>query len=514
MILFFFIGFTITAIAQKFYDATPEAMHWVDSVFKSLTKEQRIAQLMVMRESERTPDGPKYYDSIIIDDIKKYNIGAICQFQGNPVQQANFVNYFQSIAKTPLMVCIDGETGLGMRMIDSVMKFPDQLTLGAVQDAGLIYRIGKAMGEQCKRAGIQVDYAPVVDINNNPNNPVIGFRSFGEDKYKVALFGTKIMQGLQDAGVLACAKHFPGHGDVSVDSHFDLPVINKTMQQLNDLELYPFKKMFEAGTGSVMIAHLSIPVIDSTAHQPTSLSQKNVTGLLRNELGFKGISFTDALEMQGVAKYYKGGDASLQSLVAGNDMLCLPADIAGSIKKILEAIKKKKLDKNDMDARVKKVLLVKYHLGLNNLQPIATDNIAKDLNEQVPQLRTEVAEKALTLLQLSRPSLLPLNKNASVAYVGIGLSEGNTFSDLLHDYYNADVYYFDYKSDASKATQLLNTLKNKYETVVIGVHKYAKYPTNNFGISNAAVNLAAAIQKSQQSYYIGVWKSICGKEFL
>ncbi len=495
-VFLFFVGCTTASVAQKFYDQTPEAKHWVDSVYKSLSKEQRIAQLMVMRESEYTPSGPKYYDSIIIEDIKKYNIGAICEFRGNPVQQANFINHYQAIAQTPLMVCIDGETGLGMRMTDSVMKFPDQLTLGAVQDASLVYRIGKAMGEQCKRAGIQVDYAPVVDINNNPNNPVIGYRSFGEDKYKVALFGTKIMQGLQDAGVLACAKHFPGHGDVAVDSHFDLPVVNKTMDQLNALELYPFKKIFEAGVGSVMIAHLSIPVIDTTAHLPTSLSQKNVTGLLRNELGFKGISFTDALEMQGVAKYYKGGDASLQSLIAGNDMLCLPGDIDGSIKKILEAIKKKKLDKHDIEERVKKVLLVKYHLGLNNAQPVDINNIAEDLNKEVPQLRTEAAEKSLTLLNLSQPELLPLKKNTSVAYVGIGLTEANVFANLIHNYYNADTYYFDFAADSVKANSLLNSLKKKYETVIIGVHKFSKFPANNFGISAAAGNLVAGIQRS------------------
>ena len=208
-VLLFFISITSLAIAQQFYIETPEAKHWVDSVYKSLTKEQRVAQLFVVRESM---PGPKFFDKEIEAYIKKYNIGALCLFQGNPAEQANFINRFQSLAQTPLMICIDGEMGLGMRMTDSVMKLPDQLTLGAVADSALIYRVGRAMGEQCKRIGIQVDYAPVVDINNNPNNPVIGYRSFGEDKYKVALYGTQIMRGLQDMGVMACAKHFPGHG--------------------------------------------------------------------------------------------------------------------------------------------------------------------------------------------------------------------------------------------------------------------------------------------------------------
>ena len=498
-VLIFFIAWINATVAQNFYTETPEAKHWVDSVYKSLSKEQRIAQLMVMRQSERTANGPKYYNKQIEAYIKKYNIGAICQFQGNPVEQANAMNYFQRIAKTPLMVCIDGETGVGMRMIDSVMKFPDQLTLGAVQDSQIIYRIGKAMGEQCKRAGIQVDYAPVVDINNNPNNPVIGFRSFGEDKYKVALFGTKIMQGLQDAGVLACAKHFPGHGDVAVDSHLDLPVINKSIAQLDSLELYAFKKLFEAGVGSVMIAHLSIQAIDTAAHLPTSLSKKNVTELLREELGFKGISFTDALEMQGVAKYYPGSKGALQSLIAGNDMLCLPGDLDGSIKNILHAIKKGLLDKDDMEAKIKKVLLVKYNLGLNNLKPVSIADIAKDLNTAVPSLRAEVAQNALTLLQLSQPELLPLKKNSSVAYVGIGLSEANTFANLLHDSYNADLYYFNYKDDPKKAASIVAALQKKYDAVIIGVHKLAKYTSGNFGISDAAINLVQKIQQVKPS---------------
>src|SRR6478736_6864226 len=365
LVVFFLLAYAFASFAQTFYRETPEARHWVDSVFKKLSKQERIAQLMVVRLSAKTPDGVIFYDKKVEEEIRQYNIGAICLFQGNPVQQANYINYFQSIAKTPLMICIDGETGLGMRMTDSVMKFPDQLTLGAVDDSSLIFEVGKAIGAQCKRECIQVNYAPVVDINNNPDNPVINFRSFGEDKYKVALLGTQIMRGMQQQGIMACAKHFPGHGDVSVDSHVDLPVINKSLAALDSLELYPFKTLFKEGVGSVMIAHLSIPAIDSTPHLPTSLSQKNVTALLRNNLGFQSISFTDALEMQGVAKYYPQGDAAVQSLVAGNDMLCLPGDVPQAIQKIQAAIANKILDSIDIDNSEKKELMAKYKLGLN-----------------------------------------------------------------------------------------------------------------------------------------------------
>src|SRR5918993_897581 len=218
------------------YSGRTSADQWVDSVFNSLNKEEKIAQLMVIRAHSNL--GPEHVEQVT-ELIKKYNVGALCFFQGGPVRQANLTNFYQSIAKTPLMVTIDGEWGLGMRL-DSVMKYPYQLTLGALKDEKLVYEMGVAVGEQMKRIGVHVNYAPVVDINNNPNNPVIGYRSFGEDKFRVAKFGVAYMQGMQDAGIMACAKHFPGHGDVSVDSHFDLPVISKSMDQLDTLELYPF----------------------------------------------------------------------------------------------------------------------------------------------------------------------------------------------------------------------------------------------------------------------------------
>ncbi len=286
------------------------ASEWTDSVFKCLSDDEKIAQLMVIRAFSTKPEDI----AKIADLVKTYNVGALCFFQGGPIRQANATNYYQSIAKTPLLVTIDAEWGLGMRL-DSVTKYPYQLTLGALSDPGLIYQMGIAVGEQCKRIGVHVNYAPVVDINNNPNNPVIGFRSFGEDKNKVTQFGLAYMKGMQDAGIMACAKHFPGHGDVDVDSHLDLPVINKSIEQLDSLELVPFKALFNAGVGSVMIAHLYIPAIDNTPNTATSISKNNVTDLLRNKLGYQGLTFTDALEMKGVAKYLPGGEAA----VAGSD---------------------------------------------------------------------------------------------------------------------------------------------------------------------------------------------------
>ena len=486
------------AAAQTFSETSPAAQHWVDSVYRHLSKKEKIAQLMVVRLSEKTPDGYIFHDAKVENDIHKYKIGAICLFQGDPVRQANLINHFQSVTKTPLLVCIDGETGVGMRMYDSVLKFPDQLTIGAIQDPKLVYAIGKAIGEQCKRIGIQVDYAPVVDINNNPDNPVIGYRSFGEDKYKVAAWGIQLMKGMQDAGVLASAKHFPGHGDVAVDSHLDLPVIHKSLAQLDSLELYPFKALFEAGVGSVLTGHLSIPAIDTTANRATSMSRNSVTGLLKDQLGYKGLIFTDGLEMKGVTKYFSAPDINLQSLIAGNDMLCLASDIPGSLKKIKRAIRKGEYHKDQFEASVRKVLLFKYNLGLHDLKPVEIDNLTTDLNKEVRKIRAAVAADALTLLRLNNTSLLPLTGGKKIAYIGIGTGTANTLAKALQKTYHADTWFFDYKADSAKATELLNNLQNKYDVVIVGVHQYTKFPAKNFGISPAAVYLLQQLQQNNQ----------------
>ncbi len=486
-----FIFLNTTSSAQT---PTSAASHWADSVFNTLNNDQRIAQLMILRESSYTKDGPVYYDSAITDAIQKYNIGGICLFQGSPVKQAEFINYFQSIAKTPLMVCIDGEWGLGMRF-DSVAPLNHQMMLGAIHDSSLIYQYGKLVGKQLKRMGIQVNYAPVVDINNNPNNPVINDRSFGEDKYKVARYGIAYMKGLQDEGILACAKHFPGHGDVSVDSHLDLPVINKSMAQLDSLELYPFKKMFAAGVGSVMIAHLYIPAIDSTPNTATSLSKNNVTGLLRDQLHFNGLTFTDALGMKGVAKFFPDGQIAAQALIAGNDMLCLPEDVPTCIEKIKEAITDNKLTWDEVYEKCKKVLAYKYMYGVANVKPIDTNNLTKDLNDGIDAMKKLVAENAITILNNQDKEFFPLTaENKKIAYVGIGIDSANTFASRLKNDLNADAFYFDYNEDATRVASTVELIKNRYQAVVVGIHNYRRFPADNFGISNYALDLIRQIQ--------------------
>jgi beta-N-acetylhexosaminidase len=494
------IFISISTLAQ--FKSNLSADKWVDSVFKSLSDDERIAQLMVVRLSSIDLATRKvtFYDKEVEEAVRRYDIGGICLFQGGPITQAEFVNHFQGISKTPIMICMDAENGVGMRL-DSVAGLPRQMMLGAVQNSELIYQYGKLVGEQCKRLGITVDYAPVIDINNNPANPVINDRSFGEDKKRVAEYGLQYMKGLQDEGIMACAKHFPGHGDVSVDSHFDLPVINKSMKQLDTLELYPFKKLFEGGVGSVMIAHLYIPSIDNTPNLATSLSNKNVTKLLRKKLKFNGLSFTDALEMKGVAKYFPGGDAAVQALIAGNDMLCLPTNVDTAIMKIKDAIEERKIKWKDINAHVKKVLYAKYKYGLSNSAPINTIHLSEDLNNGVKDMRKQVAENAITLLQSQDATVFPLHAVAKkkIAYVGIGLSSDNEFARRMRSDYNAHVYYFDYSLDSLKAEAILELLNNRYEAVIVGVHNYNRFPANNFGISSTSLWLIKQLQERNRA---------------
>ncbi len=506
----YLFAFFALCIASKFSTAqlvppfreNTAAANWADSVYKTLSNEERITQLMVVRLSaiDAKTKVVSFYDKQVSDLISKYNVGGVCVFQGSPVKQANIINALQAKAKTPLLMCIDAEWGVGMRMIDSVLPLPRQMMLGAVTDAGIAYQYGKIVADQCRRVGLQVNYAPVVDVNNNPNNPVINDRSFGEDKYKVALFGIQYMKGMQDNGVMACAKHFPGHGDVAVDSHLDLPVINKSMAQLDSLELYPFREIFKAGIGSVMIAHLFIPAIDNTANRATSISKNNVTELMRNQLGYQGLTFTDALEMQGVKKFFPNGAASVESLIAGNDMLCLPGDVPLAIAKIQAAIKNKKLSWADIEMHCKKVLVSKYQYGLANLQPINTANLTSDLNSQVSVMRKLIAENALTVLRKTDDAFFsmaaPVKPVANdVVYVSVGTSSDNAFAKRMRTDYKTDVFNFSYNQDAGRILSMVELIKKRYKKVVIGIHNYSRVPANNFGISKAAVDLVTKLQQ-------------------
>ncbi len=475
---------------------------WVDSVFNTLSDNEKIAQLIIVRLSSIDSKTGKitYYESEVEAAIRQYNIGGICLFQGGPVKQSMMVNYLQGIAKTPIIISIDAETGLGMR-VDSVKPLPRQMMLGAVRDPQVIFDYGKWVGKQCRRMGIHTNYAPVVDVNNNPANPVINDRSFGENKNIVAEYGIMYMKGMQSEGIMTCAKHFPGHGDVAVDSHLDLPLINKTREQMDSLELYPFRKLISAGVDAVMVGHLSIPAIDNTANKPSSLSYNIITKLLKEELSFKGLVFTDALEMKGVTKYFPGGEISSAALIAGNDMLCLPQDIKGTIEKTRRAIRKKRLRRDDLNQRVRKVLEAKYRFGVAKWQPVDTAHIADDLNRESAAIRRRVAEEAITLVKYDdKPAFpLPAGQQNRIAYVGLGINKDNAFAKRMRRDYNADVFYFDYSQDSARINSLVYLLESRYDAVVIGMHAMRRFPAGNFGVSDAAVKLVKAIQKKVHS---------------
>lgn len=491
--ILFIVSLLASSVVFSQYSSRLSVDQWVDSVFNSLSKEQRIAQLMVIRAHSNL--GPDHIAKVT-SDIQQYNVGALCFFQGGPIRQANLTNFYQHMTKTPLMITIDGEWGVGMRL-DSVTKFPYQLTLGAMDDQRLVYEMGLAVGAQCKRLGIHVNYAPVVDINNNPNNPVIGYRSFGEDRDKVIKFGIAYMKGMQDAGIMACAKHFPGHGDVDVDSHLDLPVINKTRAELDSNELKPFRELINAGIGSVMVAHLSVPSIDAGEHRASSISKNTVTGVLRDDIGFTGLTFTDALEMKGVAKYFPGGVISVEALIAGNDMLCLPEDVGNAIDAIKKAIDGNKLSWAAIDEKVRKVLKAKYQLGLNQLKPIETTNLLRDLNAKTDAIGLKVAKETITVLkQASGNVLVPLKKNNKIAYIAIGDSDINSFGRALSDTYKTDSYLFSWKDGDDKADEIFEKVMDKYDAVVIGIHNFSNRPANNYGITNSSLSLWRRLNKA------------------
>lgn len=510
--------FLLLSLATKGQNAS----NWADSVMKTLSPDEKIAQLIMVRLSsiDSKTKTVTFYDSTVERDIRKFNIGGICLFQGAPVRQATLVNRLQSIAKTPILMAIDGENGVGMRL-DSVAGLPRMMMLGALRDTNLVYRYGSWVAEQCKQLGIQVNFAPVVDVNNNPNNPVINDRSFGENKYKVATMGIQYMLGMRDKGVMGSAKHFPGHGDVDVDSHLAMPVISKSKEQLDDLELYPFQKIFDAGIGSTMIGHLFIPAIDSNANRVASVSKKSVTKLLKEEMGFKGITFTDALEMKGVANAFPDGASSVESLIAGNDMLCLPGDVEKTISKVKGAIAEGLLGWSQIDEHVRKLLLAKYQTGLAKWKPLPLEGLAIRLNEKTDGLKKEIAAKAITLAKLDDRTAFPLpaGKTASgllqtngatesikkselsfgnYALVEIGKNRNSSFAAAIRKRYNADVFMFDHSKTAAAADSLMELLKG-YDKIIMAVHELPRFPANNFGISNGVVRLVNTINASKSN---------------
>ncbi|HNP32982.1 MAG TPA: glycoside hydrolase family 3 protein, partial [Flavobacterium sp.] len=449
---------------KNFFPETEMETRWVDSVYNQLSFDEKVGQLfMVAAYSNK--------DATHIADVEKLvtenKVGGLIFFQGGPMRQARLTNRYQSLAKVPLFIGIDAEWGLSMR-IDSTFRYPFNMTLGAIRDLKLIEKVGTSMAQESKRMGIHFNFAPVLDINTNPKNPIIGYRSFGENKVNVTEHALALMKGVQSQGIFSTGKHFPGHGDTATDSHLALPVVKASLDHLEKIELYPYKRMFDEGLVSVMVAHLNVPSLEPRVGYPTSVSPRVVTDLLRGELGFDGLIFTDALNMKGAANFRSPGELDLEAFLAGNDILLFPENVSLAEEKICVAYQDGIISEDRLAQSVKKILHYKYKAGLNKYKPIEGINLHNDLNPISDlSLQYELYENAVTVVK-NDGNILPIkNLNQKIAYVKLGDDNNSSFVSTLKK-------YTEVTEVPMTNIDTLMTKLNDYETVIIGYHKSDK----------------------------------------
>ncbi|WP_372642725.1 glycoside hydrolase family 3 N-terminal domain-containing protein [Ancylomarina sp.] len=467
---------------------------WADSIMSGMNQEQRIAQLfMVAAYSNKTSSEEK----MILNLIENYQIGGLIFFQGTPQEQARLTNLYQSKSTLPLWIGMDAEYGLGARL-KQTLKYPQQITMGAVQDTSLLFMLGKEMAVECRRMGIHVNFAPVLDINSNPKNPVINSRSYGEGKVNVAEKGIAFSRGMQSGGVVAVGKHFPGHGDTDTDSHHDLPVVDRSREELDELELHPFRESIEAGIGGIMVAHLNVPALDKVAKAAT-LSRPIVTDLLKNELGFKGLVFTDALNMQGVRKFYKPGEVDAKAAIAGNDVLLFSEDVPKAINEIKAAIASGDLLQEDINQSCLKILKTKYWLGLNQYKPVSSDRLWSGLNTQQGLiLRSMLVENAMTVVS-NKNDLLPLQRldTLRIASVAMGAKKRNHFQEYLGRYTDIDFYQIDKNASQKQYNTLLKNL-DSYNLIIVSKHDSNLRASKKFGVTDETVSFVSNLSKRKK----------------
>lgn len=440
---------------------------------QQMTLDEKVGQLiMIAGYSNRTAA----FEEELSNDIRKYKPGGIIFFQGNPKDQIRLTNKYQSESKIPLLIGIDGEWGLGMRL-DSTMSFPYQMALGAIQDDSLVYEMGRVIGKQMKRVGVHINFAPVVDINNNPNNPVINYRAFGEQKENVVRKGIMYMNGMQDVGVMASAKHFPGHGDTDTDSHYALPVIMHDRERLDSLELYPFRELIKHGVHSVMVGHLNIPSLDPAKNRPSSLSQPIVTELLQNELGYTGLITTDAMNMKAVADRYPSGKAGVETLIAGNDLILMPVDLPKTVSAIKDAIRKGDLSQERIDKSVRKILAAKVWTGVKDFEPLEIENSISDLHSpRAQRISRKLTEASLTLL-VNKNNIIPFQELDTIkaATIAIGVDSVNYFQKAINTYIAADHFFLPENSTTAMIDAIEEQL-GEYNLLLVSVHKKERLP--------------------------------------
>lgn len=448
---------------------------WVDTLLNNMSIDSKIGQLFMVQAYSNKDE--KHILSIV-DLIEEYQIGGLIFMQGTPEKQAILNNNYQSISKIPLLIGFDGEWGLDMRL-KNTYRFPWNMTLGAIRNNKLIENFGQQVGKHCKRLGIHINFAPVVDVNTNPENPIIGNRSFGENRVNVTEKASAFIKGIQSQCVLANAKHFPGHGDTSTDSHQILPMLDFDFERLDSVEIYPYKQLFKSDLKSVMVAHLSVKALESNTELPTSLSYKVVTGLLKKQLNFNGLILTDGLNMKAVANYAKPGEVELVALIAGNDMLLIPEDVPAAIAKIKSALEEKIISEERLDYSVRKILKAKYWAGLNESKLVDLDNLQEDLNSISNELlHRELVENSITLLK-NESQVFPIQNldKKKIAYVKLGDSKNFDFVTMLKNYAEIDVV------SGKNLDELIGRLK-PYNLVIVGYHKSNLSPWKDYNFSD------------------------------
>lgn len=460
---------------------------WVEQHLSLMDINEKIGQLLMIRAHS---DKGVAYEQSVQSLIEKYQVGGLLFFQGTAFRQAELTNHYQAVSKrVPLFIAQDAEWGLGMRLASSTISYPRALTLGAVSDDTLVQQLGSEIGRQCRRLGVHINFAPVLDINNNPGNPVINDRSFGENSDNVTSKGWAYIQGLQGQRVLACGKHFPGHGDTDVDSHLELPIIQHDRQRLDSIELVPFQILCKRGLGSVMVAHLNIPALDPREHRPSTLSQHVVDGILRTQMVFDGLIFTDAMEMKGVTKYFAPGMADLEAFKAGNDVLLLPENVNLTVEALRKAVESGEITVSRLDASVRRILRTKYRLGLNQPQSVVLENLEADLNTaQAKELRRKLLVNSLVLVRDDQKAIpISATDEIKLATLAIGSNEKTDFQKATDHFASPQHFQMTSQADNASWTKCVQQLTN-VDIIVVCLHGLSRSSKNNFGISLADAN--------------------------
>jgi beta-N-acetylhexosaminidase len=476
------------------------ALTWANTKMAGMSVEEKIGQLFMIQAYSSM--GQKHRDQLM-EAVKKYHVGGLAFFQGGPKRQAILTQELQMASDIPMLVAIDAEWGLGMRL-DSTLSFPRQFTLGAIQDNRLIYEMGREIGKQLKALGIHMNFAPVVDINSNPRNPVIGDRSFGESKKAVSRKSFAFMKGLQDVGVMACAKHFPGHGDTHLDSHKTLPTLNRTLPELMENELFPFKLLSMQGVKSVMVAHLQVPALDNRKNRPASLSEKIIRDLLREKMEYDGLILTDALGMRGVADHYKSGVVEVEAFLAGNDILTVSQSLPKAYKAMLTAVTNGRITEERLDESVLRILMAKFEAGLFFPPEMDLKKIDDVLqNPGALTLKEDLYRHAITYLKGKEGHSLPVENSWSkkVATLAIGVSEKTPFQKRVDSYTNAEHHFSPATANDQQYVKLYDQLKGK-DLVLISFHELSRSWRRGFSITENHLSLIRKLQEQSEVYVV------------